>query len=405
MNLFRPSEYDFPNYREKSLFLMAFRLLWMFLIVFTLLALSFIHEEEPLTAYISGICVAVVSLLFLYVSKKTKPVFIFVGVAGILLAHITSNTLLATPHFADYIWMMVCTVIVFFSLGTRAGFLMVLANTIGIGYFIFFNMNEHLKLIKPQNVEESWALFAEMTVASFILGYVIYQFVKYQTHAEKRLTEANELLGEQNEVIRESDEEKTVLLKEIHHRVKNNLQIIVSLLRMQREELPTNDSKRYFNEAINRILTMSLIHQKMYQEKGLSQLDLKDYVEDLFNEISRMYSDAYEVNFKVNSELENIGLKTIVPFGLLLNELISNSYKHGFEMGTPCSIKIEIKNISNDRFGVMYSDNGTWKEQEMKSGFGLELIDTLTEQLDGSLEREIKSDGTHYHMELRNLDL
>jgi two-component sensor histidine kinase len=184
------------------------------------------------------------------------------------------------------------------------------------------------------------------------------------------------------------------MLREIHHRVKNNLQVITSLLRLQSKDIDDPEVIKQFSEATNRVIAMSLIHEKIYQTKNLSDIDISSYFETLTKELIRSYTLAIPIETNIIANIEAITTDHMVPLALLLNELTSNSLKHGFRDKEIGKINISLTEINNEMH-LTYSDNGHWNLSEKKFSFGLELIDTLTEQLDGHYERTTE-DGTHY---------
>ncbi|MCL4857154.1 MAG: sensor histidine kinase, partial [Flavobacteriales bacterium] len=213
---------------------------------------------------------------------------------------------------------------------------------------------------------------------------------------------ANQGLETQNQLITAKNNENILLMKEVHHRVKNNLQIIISLLRLQKGNLAPEIQQK-FDESINRIMTMSLIHSKLYQSNDFSKINIKSYIEDLINEILLSLSIDDNINTNIVSNVDAIGLKTIVPLGLILNELLSNSFKHAFKECEIGSISIEINKINNHEFELNYYDSGKWMDvtTEKRVKFGLELIETLTEQLDGTMSRV----ESKYNFKLKNIDI
>ena len=208
-------------------------------------------------------------------------------------------------------------------------------------------------------------------------------------------------LEDQNKLILSKNSENETLLKEIHHRVKNNLQIVISLLRMQSMEMKSEESKTYFTEAINRIMAMFLVHQKLYGEKELSKIDLEKYIEELVNDIIAISFDKNNIELLIKVNVEYLSLDTIMPLGLLINELASNSLKHAFN-DKDGQISIVI-NQTGDKFDFDYSDNGIWKTPVSdRVSFGVELIDILTDQMNGSKVLDT-GNGTHYSFKLTNL--
>ena len=180
--------------------------------------------------------------------------------------------------------------------------------------------------------------------------------------------------------------ERKVLLQEIHHRVKNNLQIIVSLLRLQQNEAGEQLQEK-LNETITRINSIALVHEKIYLSEDLAKINLKQYIEELANEIISSFTSSNVPNLLVESNIDDVDIKTLVPVALILNELITNSLKYGVINLQNGEIRITVE----DKDGVVflsYSDNGKWIDSLGNSkGFGHTLIDVFTEQLEGSCER------------------
>ena len=185
------------------------------------------------------------------------------------------------------------------------------------------------------------------------------EFLRYQKHTEEVLRVVNSNLEDQNALIQSKNLENETLLKEIHHRVKNNLQIVISLLRMQSMEMKSEESKMYFTEAINRIMAIFLIHQKLYGEKELSKIDLKKYIEELVNDIISISFDKNNIELFIKVNVKYLSLETIMPLGLLINELASNSLKHAFN-DKDGQISIVI-NQTGDKFDFDFTkDISAW---------------------------------------------
>ena len=212
------------------------------------------------------------------------------------------------------------------------------------------------------------------------LAYIIYKMVDNN----KRINKRYEKQIEQNEV----------LMKEIHHRVKNNLQIISSLLRLQAAESKSPQVKVQFNEAISRIRSMALIHEKMYKKDELTHIDVRSYLVSLTDELANSIQSGTNIEFNVSSELDKMDVESIVPVSLIFNELITNSIKHGFANAKQGAINVDIRR-SKTGVDFEYYDNGQWIEPKEEGTFGLDLLNTLTEQLEGSFTREINN-GTLY---------
>lgn len=182
--------------------------------------------------------------------------------------------------------------------------------------------------------------------------------------------------------------EKDVLLKEVYHRVKNNLQVISSLFNLQLRLLPEGQARTALKESADRVRAMALVHEKLYQSSDLSSIALDGYIQDLSRQLAAA-SGLAERGISLTTELEpvEIGLELAVPLGLLLNELVSNSIKHGFPDGRPGNILIRLAHLSADARTVALEvrDNGVGLPPDIdvyaSPSLGLKLVGTLSAQI------------------------
>jgi two-component sensor histidine kinase len=394
MSLFTPNTDFFSTYYEKAKYLMVWRVSLVFAFVFAILTPLFAITSFKATIPTSlALLVALLSLTYLYKTKKYKPLFWIYAISGSILIHISFNFVLKITHYVDFLWLIAILFISFIGLGRKVGFILLGVHALFVGYFLFFTLNKHIAILKERSTIEIVSDYIEILLALFCIGYVVLQYLKMNEYSEKELKNINQKLVDKNS-------ENIVLIKEVHHRVKNNLQIIISLLRLQKHEL-NEESKEKFDEAINRIMAMSIIHKKLYQTEELSKIDVESYIQELINEIISSLSTHNNIKTNINTNIDSIGLKTIVPFGLLMNELLSNSFKHAFTEINNGTINIDINYSLDANLSLNYSDNGTWKEPSSSSSqFGLELIQVLTDQLEGTFKRQ----ASEYSFTLQNLD-
>ncbi len=195
----------------------------------------------------------------------------------------------------------------------------------------------------------------------------------------------------EEEKLKSSLREKEILLKEIHHRVKNNLQIISSLLNLQSTHIRDPRALEVFKEGQGRVRSMALIHEKLYQSADLARVDFYEYISNLAAYLFR----SYEVNsgaVKLNVESEDVllGVDTAIPCGLIINELVSNSLKHAFPDGTGGSINIRLRPADAERLTLAVSDDGVGLPPDFDvrntPSLGLQLVNTLARQLGGEVE-------------------
>ncbi len=194
-----------------------------------------------------------------------------------------------------------------------------------------------------------------------------------------------------DERIRRSLREKEILLQEIHHRVKNNLQVISSLLNLQSGYLRDNAVKELFRESQDRVKSMALIHEKLYKSTDLARIDFSEYVHSLTQMLFQSYR-ATRGDIKLKSQVKPVFLDidTAVPVGLMLNELVSNSLKHAFPSGGPGTIFIDLEPLSKDEYELSIRDNGVGVPEgfnvDTSNSLGLRLVRILTKQIGGTLE-------------------
>lgn len=402
MKLFTPHKIiSSLHNQERVKFLLVWRLSLLFLLIFTLLTLLFyFNDSEAIYTYLAGIFVTLTALVFLYTSKKYWPVFLLYALSGTILTQMDINLVFDSPQYGNFLWAVVIILLAFYGLGKKWGVAILIVNTVAFQYFFFFSMASHYAIMKPLSGINAMVTAIEMSCAFFLIGYLIYLSLKAQQLSYKEMKNANAILEDSLELIWRKNEEKNVLVKEIHHRVKNNLQIIISLLRLQMKELKNAEAQKHFTEAINRVMVMSSIHQKLYRQNDIAHFNLKTYIEDLASELKEFYVEEFPLKIEVESELKDIDLKTVVPLGLLLNELLSNSFKYAFSEKDSGEINIIIED-KNEAFRLTFRDNGNWKKRlSDESSFGAELIDLLTDQLDGTKQFLTDERGTTYVFEL-----
>ncbi|MEL4456232.1 tetratricopeptide repeat-containing sensor histidine kinase [Lutimonas vermicola] len=228
-------------------------------------------------------------------------------------------------------------------------------------------------------------------IAGLLLILLMVLYVTYENNKKKNI-----LLEKQNE-------EKEFLLKEIHHRVKNNLGIVSSLLDLQAEKIKDPKIISAIEESRNRVYSMSMIHQKLYQGLNLSSIGMKEYLIDLSQHISDSYGGDGRISYNYDLEEMELDVDSAIPMGLIVNELLTNSFKHAFPKNVKGLISITCRHITESRILLEVGDNGIGllefdKEDDAGRGFGTQLIDLLIQQLDGSI-MTINGLGTKTRME------
>ena len=199
------------------------------------------------------------------------------------------------------------------------------------------------------------------------------------------------------QTIRASLKEKEVLLRELYHRTKNNMQVISSLIGLKSASIKDTEMINILHEMRNRIQTIALVHQKLYQSQNLSRVDLEEYITDLVHLLANSYlAEISNVTFTLNLENVNVLIDTAVPIGLIINELISNSFKHAFPGNRAGNICVQLRKLEQETIELIISDNGVGVPDGFdfmsNNTLGMQLFNTIAvDQLMG----DIKIDSDH----------
>ena len=195
------------------------------------------------------------------------------------------------------------------------------------------------------------------------------------------------------EALRALLREKEILLQEVHHRVKNNLQIISSLLDLQSQTLKEPETLEIFRQSANRVKSMAMIHDQLYYSAFLDRINFAEYVDTLASYLFESYGvDRDFIEVKVNVESVFFNLDTSIPCGLIINELVSNSLKYAFPKQTHGLVEIYLESDAEQRFTLIIKDNGIGFPKDLNiyqsPTLGLKLVNALTDQLEGEIELE-----------------
>jgi PAS domain S-box-containing protein len=235
-----------------------------------------------------------------------------------------------------------------------------------------------------------------LSLSSWKAGEMIYFTGILRDITERKLAEDN---------IKKSLQEKEVLLREIHHRVKNNMQIVSSLLMLQSRNIEDKKYKDVFVDSQNRILSMALIHEKLYQSGNLAEINFKEYINGIVSNISESYGQRKNIKLDINIENIPIKIDYAVPCGLIINEIVTNSFKYAFPDERQGKIKISAKSNDDNMIQFSISDDGIGIAKDMDirktKSLGLQLVTGLAEnQLHGQITLN-RENGTEFQINFR----
>jgi two-component system, sensor histidine kinase PdtaS len=348
---------------ERTKYLISYRLtlfLSIALIILSLVLFTYFSLPHGIFTFI-GFLICFLSFIYIRITGRYKEFILIFNIIGSLLCIATLYYVKDLPRIVDGLWMIISFTFTFLTLGKKWGTIITLANGLALTIFFLFFYNEQIRLIQTMNQGQIYAFAFNIAICFIILYYFNWQSMKTNEEAQNQLKEAHLFLENQFDLINKQNNEKTILLKEVHHRVKNNLQVIVSLLRLQVREIKDQKEISKFNESINRVITMSMIHEKIYQSEELSSVNIEDYFKSLAENLISTYQVNYSIQFRINSKVQSLGLKPIVPLALIFNELFSNSLKYAFDQVEEPHIQVSLKQLSENEFEFDFKDNGVWK--------------------------------------------
>jgi two-component sensor histidine kinase len=267
---------------------------------------------------------------------------------------------------------------------------------LSLGLIIFLLYQLRTRSIVKQNkfLEE------RVTERTEKLNQTISNLNQEVTEREKAELELQHSLKEKEALLNE----KVILLKEIHHRVKNNLQVISSLLYLNSKNITNEETLNIIKDSQNRVKSIALIHERLYQSNDLGKINFGEYIKHLANDIFKSYTvDKFLIKLVTRLDDIFISIDLAVPLGLIINELVSNSFKYAFpgNQNENAEVKIECSINEAKEVLLIVSDNGIGLPEDLeikkKSSLGLQLVETLVSQISGNLSI-VSNKGTRFEI-------
>ncbi|MFK8046111.1 MAG: histidine kinase dimerization/phosphoacceptor domain -containing protein [Crocinitomicaceae bacterium] len=243
-------------------------------------------------------------------------------------------------------------------------------------------LTEKVKLVKEKKSSEFF---------KYLIGFaLVLLFISLAFYIQK--SKSNKALALQNKVIESSLAEKEVLMREIHHRVKNNIQAIKSIINIQKRKTSSEEVKQSLNITLNRVNAMSLIHSKLYQQTQITEIDSKQYLNELIKDVLSSFGLIDNKNLKIAIALTSHIFETdkLLTLGLIVNELVTNACKYGLSANKVLHLSIKSK-ITNNSYLLLIADKGEVSDQTEDISFGKELIAALVFKLEGTISYDLSS--------------
>ncbi|MEP6802915.1 MAG: histidine kinase dimerization/phosphoacceptor domain -containing protein [Flavobacterium sp.] len=229
----------------------------------------------------------------------------------------------------------------------------------------------------------------------FIILGLLFCLKKSKNKSRQILQSKDKEIGTRNEALNKLYAEKEWLLKELHHRVKNNLQIVISLLNTQSAYLENKDALLAIQDSQHRMNAMSLIYQKIYESENLEIIDMCWYIPELVNYLKGVFNTDKKISYKLDIECVDLDISKAIPLGLILNEAIINAIKYAYPETVQGEVNIRLKKIEDEMYQLIISDNGVGVpdhfELKNRNSLGMNLMHGLSSQVDGTFNIESKN--------------
>jgi len=342
--------------------------------------------------YAFNICIAIGTLLILFFNSKqlyNTALYCFIITLDAALIY-SSNYYPRSVGTMVYFFPVIFCVSLLHNPNKSKYHLAIKMGIIFIGFLISQLID--IPFITPGafNTEQLMILrYYNLYVSVLVTIVMVFLAVKQITKQYKDLNSLVKKLEANQVVISTSLKEKEILLAEIQHRVKNNLAVIIALFNFQKDSTESEETKTALNEAKNRVLSIAMVHEQLYKKDNLSQINLKKYISELVREVLRSHPTLANTVVKETLDDVNLDITRTIPVGLIINEIITNSLKHGFNnlKHTP---EIRIQLFTKDNWvHISINDNGSGFPENIeknKNSLGISLMESLTEQIDGKLE-------------------
>ncbi len=361
-----------------------------------------------------SIIFGLICLFLLNITQIIPYVLLIYGCANLvnILLYKKLENIDHTYHISSLMALISALIITLYSGGIGSSFIFMLALVVFSGYvnthrhgraylyftfaiilFVFSQSFPQLSFTENLVPEDSRSIFSLLSVSFslYLLGSVF----------GKDLLKSHNALYKSKRELTVQMYEKEMLLKEVHHRVKNNLQTVSSLLSLQSRNVQEDKMKNLLKSTQNRVISMAMVHEMLYMRKDISQIEYKSYVQELSEYLIRSIKGLdSKVNLKIDIPEIKLGIDTAIPLGLLINEAVTNALKYGFADDQEGEIYIALKKEIDKHYVLNIGDNGvgfpdTINYKNSKS-LGLKLIHNLARQLKGSIQKDTSKKGTNY---------
>lgn len=363
-----------------------------------------------------------ICLFFLNITEVIPFVFLGFGILNLMntTLYYYHKNLTLTYNIVSIMTLAAASTITLYSGGINSPFIFVLAIIVIAGYVttkkygsLYLNLCLLIVvLIYSQSIADFSFATNVIPAASknlFALLSVLFSVYLLGGVFGKNLLHAHHNLYKTKNALEDKINEKETLLKEVHHRVKNNLQTVSSLLSLQARNVPDADTKSLLKSSQNRVISMAMVHEMLYMREDISKIGYKSYVQELAEYLVRsIKGTSSNITLDIDIPDVKLNIDTAIPLGLLINEAITNALKYGIVDDSQGHIFIKLRKGDHDEYLLNIGDTGVGYSETINhkttKSLGLKLIHNLARQLRGSIVRDITRKGTHYIVKFKEIN-
>jgi two-component sensor histidine kinase len=366
-------------------------------------ALCLFNYWNELPYFYSYFSETLIGVIFILVLHRYRKYFVYKIIAAFILSIdtlIISFFLFSVKtrfHFMEGLWIVLIALIAFLIIGKIFGSIFLLINCLVYSYYFYSDFAHTIELEKAFSTQSILAMSIKLTLIICLICFIMSKYKQVKDFALLCVDEANKNIQLKKTIIVKQNHELNQLLFEVHSRVKENLQLIVSLFNIQINKANSKEAQKVLLEAKNRIMTMEISHQNTYFQGEAIHLTLKYYLQQIITTTIHNHSlENTPPKLNIHISETEFQKENLMYIGLIVSELVSNSLKHAFNLNKPShEISLSLSPLSSKKIQMYYGDNGNWKENKNETT-GLSLIETFTQQLDGQFERKTTKGGTAY---------
>ena len=381
---------EMSQYERNQARLLNSIIILAFLIKFFGFLYVYIYEEVSIEQFVQTIFSLSLNIVMLYYNSKGKfYVSVWLLVVSVFLGLITTVFVYKMDSYSMVLFLLsLFSFLTIIIESKRKVFLLTIVAIVIVGIGLinnYYPFYAHSVVFSEER--NNTIRFASIIVIAFTLFYTVY-LKSYAVQYKTKLEGAVKTITHQKQEVDQTVKQKELLLAETHHRVKNNLQLIISLLELQMNMLEDNRESKVLKSSISRINSMASIHKKLYKNEGqIDELEMSEYLLELAkNTIALFPSSQLGVELKTQLDSCKMNLEQAIPIGLIMNEVITNSVKYGVPEDKKAVFELKLIK-ENEWIIIAFQDNGNGIFETTESGLGLSMIDMLGRQINAKIER------------------